>query len=189
MSGSDLLGAVYAEPLLAGEVPVAEAIVAALADAGVEYVLGIPGGLTGPIWAALHGHPTITAVLVREESLGSYMAEAYGRLSGRPLVVMGQGEWIAGNAGQGYMESLLGSSPMLILTEMSDGGAFSHHAPYQNGSGDFGAWDTRKTLEGVTKKVMVSHHPVQAVQHVQLALKHATTGTPAQWRWCSTAAP
>ena len=57
------------------------------------------------------------------------MAEAYGRLTGRPLVVMGQGEWIAGNAGQGFLEALLGSSPIVILTEMSDGGALSHHAP------------------------------------------------------------
>lgn len=151
---------------------------AALADAGVEYVLGIPGGLTGPIFTALHGHPTIRTVLVREESLGSYMAEAYGRLRGRPVAIMGQGEWIVGNAGQGFLESLMGSSPMLILTEMSDGGALSHHAVYQGGSGDFGAWDTKKALEAVTKRVMVSHHPAQAVQHVQLALKHATTGDP-----------
>ena len=168
----------YAEPLLEGEVRVADAIVAAMADVGVEYVLGIPGGLTGIIWRSLHEHPTIRPVLVREESLGSYMAEAYGRLRGRPLVVMGQGEWMVGNAGQGYLESLLGSSPMLVLTEMSDGGPLAHHGPYQGGSGDFGAWDAKKALEGVTKRVMVSRHPAQAVQHVQLAVKHALTGDP-----------
>jgi acetolactate synthase-1/2/3 large subunit len=126
----------------------------------------------------LYEHPTIRAVLVREESLGSYMAEAYGRLRGRPLVVMGQGEWIVGNAGQGYLESLLGSAPMVVLTESSDGGPLSHHGPYQGGSGDVGAWDAKKALEGVTKRVMVSHHPAQAVQHVQLAVKHAMTGDP-----------
>ncbi len=167
-----------AELLLPGEVPVADAIVAAMADAGIEHVVGIPGGLTGPIWQALHGHTSIRTSLVHEESLGSYMAEAYGRLRGRPIVVMGQGEWIVGNAGQGYLESLLGSSPMVILTEMSDGGALSHHAVYQNGSADYGAWDARKALEGVTKRTMVSHHPSQAVQHVQLAVKHAITGEP-----------
>ncbi|HEY6533028.1 MAG TPA: thiamine pyrophosphate-binding protein, partial [Acidimicrobiales bacterium] len=125
-----------------------------------------------------HEHPTIRPVLVRQESLGSYMAEAHGRLTGRPVVVMGQGEWMVGNAGQGYLESLLGSAPMIILTEMSDGGPLSHHGPYQGGSGDFGAWDAKKALEGVTKRVMVSRHPAQAVQHVQLAIKHATTGDP-----------
>jgi acetolactate synthase-1/2/3 large subunit len=170
--------ALFAQPLVADEIDVADAIVAAMADAGIELVLGIPGGLTGPIWRALYQHPTIRTVLVRQEALGSYMAEAAGRLTGRPAVVMGQGEWIIGNAAQGYLESLMGSSPMLIITEMSDGGALSHHATYQGGSGDYGAWDARKALEGLTKRVMVSHHPAQAVQHVQLAVKHALAGDP-----------
>ena len=157
---------------------VADAIVDVLAEAGVEYVLGMPGGYTGPIFSGLHGHPSIRTIQVREESIGASMAEAYGRLTGRPLVVMGQGEWIAGNAGQGFLEALLGSSPILILTEMSDGAALSHHAPYQAGTGDYGTWDARGALAGVTKRVMVSHDPVQAVQHTQLALKHALTGEP-----------
>jgi acetolactate synthase-1/2/3 large subunit len=160
------------------ERPVAEAIITALAEGGVRYVLGMPGGLTGPLWRALHGHPIIRAIQVREESIGSLMAEAYGRFTGQPAVVMGQGEWIAGNAGQGYMEAVLGSSPVIILTEMSDGGSLSHHAPYQAGTGDYGTWDVRTTLGGVTKRLMVSHSPAQAVQHTQLALKHALTGQP-----------
>lgn len=160
------------------ELPVADAIVAALAEGGVRYVLGMPGGLTGSLWKALHEHPTIRAIQVREESIGSTMAEAYGRMTGDPVVVMGQGEWIVGNAGQGYMEALLGSSPMVVLTEMSDGGALSHHAPYQAGTGDYGTWDARSALAGVSKRVMVSSHPAQAVQHTQLALKHACTGEP-----------
>jgi acetolactate synthase-1/2/3 large subunit len=164
--------------LLAADVPVAHAVVAALADAGIEFVVGIPGGLTGPLWKALCEHPSIRSVLVRQEAIGSYMAEAAGRLRGKPLVVMGQGEWIAGNAGQGYLESLLGSSPMVVLTEMSDGGMLSHHGPYQCGSGDFGVWDTRKALEGVTKRVLVARHPAQGVQLVQQAVKHSIAGDP-----------
>jgi acetolactate synthase-1/2/3 large subunit len=160
------------------DLPVADAIVAALAEGGVRYVLGMPGGLTGTLWKALHQHPTIRAIQVREESIGSTMAEAYGRMTGEPVVVMGQGEWIVGNAGQGYLEAMLGSSPMVVLSEMSDGAALSHHAPYQAGTGDYGTWDARTALVGVTKRVMVSHHPAQAVQHTQLAVKHACTGEP-----------
>ena len=165
-------------PPLQEERRVSDAIVDVLAEAGVGFVLGMPGGYTGPIFSGLHGHPTIRTIQVREESIGATMAEAYGRLTGRPLVVMGQGEWIAGNAGQGFLEALLGSSPIVILTEMSDGGALSHHAPYQSGTGDYGTWDARGALAGVTKRVMVSHDPAQAVQHTQLALKHALTGEP-----------
>ncbi len=155
-----------------------DAVITALAEGGVRYVLGMPGGLTGPLWRSMYRHPVIRAIQVREESIGALMAEAYGRFTGQPAVVMGQGEWIAGNAGQGYMEALLGSSPLVILTEMSDGASLSHHAPYQSGTGDYGTWDARRALAGVTKRVMVSHSPTQAVQHTQLALKHALTGQP-----------
>jgi acetolactate synthase I/II/III large subunit len=163
---------------LAQELPAADAIVRALDEGGVRVVLGMPGGLTGPLWQALHAHPRIRALQVREEAIGSHMAEAFGRATGQPAVVMGQGEWIAGNAGQGYMEALLGASPLVILTEMSDGASLSHHAPYQSGTGDYGTWDVRSALAGVTKRVMVSYDPAQAVQHTQLALKHALTGEP-----------
>ncbi|MCW2495115.1 thiamine pyrophosphate-dependent enzyme [Jatrophihabitans sp.] len=155
-----------------------DAIVDALISGGVRFVVGMPGGSTVALWGALRDRPEITPVLVSEESVGSYLAEAYGRLTGAPVAVMGQGEWMVGNAGQGYLEALLGASPVLILTEMSDGGAFSHQAHYQAGTGDYGAWDARSALSGVTKRVMVSHHPVQAVHHTQLALKHCLTGEP-----------
>jgi acetolactate synthase-1/2/3 large subunit len=154
------------------------AILRALEEGGVRYVVGMPGGLTSAIWRALYDHPDIRGILVREESIGMTMAEAYGRMTGEPIAVMGQGEWIAGNAGQGSLEAALGSSPIVILTEMSDGGTFSHHAPYQAGTGDYGTWSAQQALAGVTKRVMVSHTPAQAVQQTQLALKHAVTGQP-----------
>jgi acetolactate synthase I/II/III large subunit len=159
-----------------GETRIGDAVINVLAEAGIEYVVGIPGGHTGILFSALYEHPTIRTVLVREESVGTVMAEAFGRLRGAPIAVMGQGEWIVGNAGQGVIESLLGASPMLILTDMTDAGALSHHGAYQDGSGNYGSWDIRKSLEGVCKRVMVSHYPAQAVQHTQLAVKHALDG-------------
>ncbi|GAB3200740.1 acetolactate synthase large subunit [Nocardioides hungaricus] len=157
---------------------VESAIVDALVEGGVDTVLGMPGGMTLKLWNAVAEHPGIRAVVVREESIGAYMAEAHGRLTGRPAAVMGQGEWIVGNAGQAAMEALLGSSPMIILTEMSDGGEYAHHAPYQGGSGDPGTWDARGALAAVTKSVLVSRYPSQAVQHTQQAIKLALSGDP-----------
>ena len=61
---------------------------------------------------------------------------------------MGQGEWIAGNAGQGFLEALLGSAPVLILTEMSDGGPLSHHGSTSPAPGDYGSWDALTALGG-----------------------------------------
>lgn len=155
-----------------------EAIAAVLADADVDIVAGMPGGYTVGLYEALAHHETIRVVQVREESIATLMADAYGRLRGKPMVVMGQGEWIAGNAGQGLLESWLGSAPVVVLTEMSDGGSLSHHAPYQAGTGEFGTWDAVGTLRGMTKQVWVAQSPAQAVQQTQLAFKHATTGQP-----------
>jgi len=163
---------------LDAEIPVGEAIVWALADAGVRYVLTLPGGYVGPILDALHDHPTIRTVQVREESIGTAMAEAYGRLTGEPIAVLGQGQWISGVAGAGLLESLLGSSPVLVLTEMTDGGPFSHNGNFQAGDGEYGTWDARTALSGISKSVMTSRFPAQAVQHVQLGLKHALSGEP-----------
>ena len=47
------------------------AIIDALAEGGVRYVLGMPGGLTGPPRRALYQHPVTGAIQVREESIGA----------------------------------------------------------------------------------------------------------------------
>jgi acetolactate synthase-1/2/3 large subunit len=65
---------------------------------------------------------------------------------------------------------------MLLLTDFSDVSPFSKHSPYQSGTGDYGAADTRKTLDGVTKRTFVANEPVEAVQATQLAIKHALNG-------------
>ena len=160
------------------ERPVLDAIANVLEEAGVRYVLGLSGGYVAQLFATLADHPTIRTIQVRQEAVGTTMSEAFGRLTGTPIVVMGQGEWIVGNAGQGVMEALLGCAPVVVLTEMSDHAAMSHHGVYQSGSADYGAWDVRGALHAVTKRVMVSHYPAQAVQHTQLAFKHACTGEP-----------
>jgi acetolactate synthase-1/2/3 large subunit len=160
------------------ELDAPDAIVWALEEAGVELVVGIPGGYTLNIFQALAGHRSIRTVVVREESTGSGIAEACGRLTGRPVVLLGQGQWISGNAGQGLLEALLGAAPVVVLSEMTDGAVYSHHGTYQSGDADYGSWDAKRAFDGIAKRVMVSRYPSQAVQHTQLALKHATSGEP-----------
>lgn len=160
------------------EISSPEAIVRALASAGVDTVFGMPGGNTMLIYDALVDHKDIRVVLVREESVGAVMAEAYGRLTGRPGVVMGQGIFVLANAGLGTLEAHLGSSPLLVLCDLSEGGAYSHHAPYQSGSGDYGSFDAKQSFQGFTKRVFVAGDPAQAVQQAQLAYKHALAGQP-----------
>jgi acetolactate synthase I/II/III large subunit len=139
----------------------------------------MPGGNTGSIYNALYDYQDkARVVLVREEALGSALAEAYGRLTGKPAVVMGQGAWVLTNAGAGIVEAYTGCSPMIILIDFSEGGGFSHHAPYQSGAGHYGSFDAQRGFEAITKRTFVARDPIQAVQLTQLAGKHALTGAP-----------
>jgi acetolactate synthase I/II/III large subunit len=163
--------------MLSEETPAAALVGRVLAEAGIEFVFGISGGHTGRIVAALgHYQNAIKTLLVREESLAGVMAEVYGRLTGRPGVMIGQGPWVLGNGLIGTIEAHLSSSPMLLLSDFSDAPGFHLHAPYQQGTGGWGSWDARRSFGGVTKAVLEAHDPIAAVQATQLALKHALSG-------------
>jgi acetolactate synthase-1/2/3 large subunit len=155
-----------------------ELIVQTLEEAGVEYVFGIPGGGTGQIFGLLYGkEDRIKTVLVRHEQVAAIMADAYARASGKPGVVMGQGLFIGSNASFGIMESMLSSSPMLVLTDTSDGGSAQHPAN-QSGAGEYGSIDLPTILKSMSKYTTLATSPKEAVLGTQLAIKHATSGRP-----------
>ena len=166
------------QPLLHEEVPTREAIVRVLEQAGIDTVFGMPGGNTGVIYNALYDHrDTIRAVLVREEARAGVMAEVYGRLTGKPGVALAQAAFMA-NVSMGAIEAHLSSSPMLILTDLSDNAPYSQHGPYQSGAGEYGTWDARQLFGAITKLTMVANSGSHAVQCTQLAIKHALSGQP-----------
>lgn len=168
-----------ADTLIGEETPVCDAILRVLEQAGIRMVFGLAGGHTGRIFTALEGHEkTLRTVLVREESLAAVMAEVYGRLTRTPGVLMGQGAWVLGNGVIGTMEAFLSSSPMLLLTELSDTPGYGLHAPYQSGTGEYGVWDARQSFRGFTKQVFEATDPVTAVHATQLAIKHSLSGQP-----------
>lgn len=155
-----------------------ELIVQQLEEAGIEYVFGIPGGGTGQIFNLLVGkEDRIKAILCRHEQTAAIMADAYARASGKPAVVMGQGLFIGSNASFGIMESMLSSSPMLVLTDTSDGGNALHPAN-QSGSGEYGSIDLPTIIKSMTKYTSLATSPKEAVLGTQLAIKHATSGRP-----------
>jgi acetolactate synthase I/II/III large subunit len=164
--------------MIPDEIDVPHAIVRVLEEAGIQFVFGMPGGDTGRIFDALHDSKAIQTVLVRHEQVGSIMAEMYGRLTGKPGVVMGQGIFLACNALFGTLEAVKGASPMLLLGDFTDMAPFMHHSPYQSGTGEHGNHDLRNLLSSATKYTAAVSEPKQAVQTIQLAIKHATTGTP-----------
>src|SRR2546422_1357114 len=164
--------------MMGDEIDVPHAVVRVLEEAGIEFLFGMPGGDTGRIFDALYDSSKVRTVLVRHEGVGSIMAEMYGRLTGKPGVVMGQGIFLACNALFGPLEAVKGGSPMLILADFTDMAPFQHHAPYQAGTGEHGNHDLRNLLASATKYTAAADEPKQAMQTIQLAIKHATTGTP-----------
>jgi acetolactate synthase I/II/III large subunit len=163
--------------LFDGPVRTSEAIARVLEEAGIDMVFGITGGDSWMLFDALFDHKeTIRAVTVREESLAGVMAEVYGRLTGKPGVIYGQGAWVIANALLGTLEAHLSSSPMLLLADVTDGQPFGHHGGYQNGAGTYGGFDAKGALDAVVKRATVVHSAPQAVQAVQLAIKHSLIG-------------
>ncbi len=153
-------------------------IVQALEEAGIEYVFGIPGGGTGQIYGLLYGkEDRIKTILCRHEQTAAIMADVYGRATGKPAVVMGQGLFIGSNASFGIMEAMLSSSPMVVLTDTSDGGSAQHPAN-QSGAGEYGSIDLQSIFKAMTKYTTLATSPKEAVIGTQLAIKHATSGRP-----------
>ena len=83
-----------------------EQICDVLIEAGIEYVFGMPGGGVSPIWTSLTSRQDkIRTILVRHEQAASCMADMYGRLTGKPAVLIGQGPFIGSIGTFGILES------------------------------------------------------------------------------------
>jgi acetolactate synthase-1/2/3 large subunit len=119
---------------------------------------------------------SIKYMTLKQESVAAAMAEVYGRLRGRPGVFLGQAPWALGFGVIGILEAKASSSPLIILTDFSDSGGFVQHGVYQAGTGGYGVWDARLSYLGLTKQIFEARTPVQAVQSVQFACKHALAG-------------
>ncbi|MCH8296905.1 MAG: thiamine pyrophosphate-binding protein [Chloroflexi bacterium] len=155
-----------------------EMIVQTLEEAGIEYVFGIPGGGTGQIFQVLETKQnSIKTILVRHEQVAAIMADAYGRAAGKPAVIMGQGLFMGSNATFGIMEAMLSSSPMVVITDTSDGGAAQRPAN-QSGAGEYGSIDLQSIFKSMTKYTTLAASPKEAVLGTQLAIKHAVSGRP-----------
>lgn len=150
-----------------------------LVEGGIDHVFGMPGGAALGVFNVLyHFQDDIKTVLVRHEGGAACMADMYGRITGKPGMLLGQGPWIGSNGGFGIMEAFMAGSPMLIVGDLSDYSGLTQHAPYQCSSGEYGSIDLPNMMRSMTKYTTVASSPSEFVHGVQLAIKHATTGRP-----------
>ncbi|MGQ4807784.1 putative thiamine pyrophosphate-containing protein YdaP [Candidatus Entotheonellaceae bacterium PAL068K] len=154
-------------------------IVEVLEEARIDHVFGIPGGDTGRIYKALYAkQDKIKVVVARDEQTAACMADMYGRLTGKPGVFMAQGCYAASTGLFGVIEAGLGSSPMVVITDITTYGVPAGHGSLQCGGGEYGNFDIAAIFKATCKFTAVAHSPGEGVQAVQRAIKHAITGRP-----------
>src|ERR1700744_2699489 len=96
-----------------------EVFVECLEAEGVQYVFGIPGEETLDLNESL-ADSSIDFVPVRHEQGGAYMADMYGRLTGRAGVCLGTLGPGATNLLTAVADAYLDRAPLVALTGQSD---------------------------------------------------------------------
>ena len=148
----------------------AEILVNALAEEGVEYVWGYPGGAVLYIYDELHKQKKFEHILVRHEQAAVHAADGYARATGKvgvALVTSGPG---VTNAVTGIATAYLDSIPMVVIT-----GNVPTHAIGQDA---FQECDT----VGITRPIVKHNFLVKDVRDLAATIKKAffiaATGRP-----------
>lgn len=148
----------------------AEILVNALAEEGVEYVWGYPGGAVLYIYDELHKQTKFEHILVRHEQAAVHAADGYARATGKvgvALVTSGPG---VTNAVTGIATAYLDSIPMVVIT--------SNVPTHAIGQDAFQECDT----VGITRPIVKHNFLVKDVRDLAATIKKAffiaATGRP-----------
>ncbi|UJA20039.1 biosynthetic-type acetolactate synthase large subunit [Thermoleophilia bacterium SCSIO 60948] len=93
----------------------ADALCEALLDEGVEYVFGIPGGASLPLYDALYDSK-LKHILARHEQGAGHMAEGYAKASGRVGVAFATSGPGATNLVTPIADAMMDSVPTVFIT-------------------------------------------------------------------------
>jgi len=146
-----------------------QALVAALENAGVEYVFGLLGSSTMEVYDALHEHPTIRYIGVRDERSGTHMADGYGRIKGRPGVILaGQAGPGASNLVTGLIQAQLAFSPVVAITGLV---STSHI-----GRDTLQEFDQHALFTPITKRTWDVHKAERIPEYVREAVRYSSIG-------------
>src|SRR3989344_3120873 len=94
----------------------ADIFVRCLADEGVEYVFGYPGGAALHIYDALYRQDKVKHILVRHEQGAAHAADGYARATGRPGVVLVTSGPGVTNTVTGIATAYMDSIPLVIFS-------------------------------------------------------------------------
>lgn len=152
-----------------------ELIVECLIAQGVDVAFGVPGESYLPVLDGFHAcRDRIRFVTCRQEGGAAFMAEAHGKLTGRPgvcLVTRGPG---AANAAIGLHTAFQDSTPMVLLVG-DVGSDFRHREAFQEVefTSMFGP-----STGGLAKRVERIDDPKRIPEYVSRAFSTAMNGRP-----------
>jgi len=147
----------------------AELFVKCLEAEGVEYVFGLPGEENAHLMLAL-ADSSIRFVLTRHEQGAAFMADAYGRLAGKPgvcLSTLGPG---ATNLVTGVADGNMDRAPMIAITGQADSRR-QHKESHQS-------MDVVGMFRPITKWATPVIHPDNVPEIVRKAFKLASQEKP-----------
>ncbi len=155
---------------LTTEMTGAEIVSRCLAEEGVEFIFGYPGGAVLPIYDELFKQEKVKHILVRHEQAAVHAADAYSRCThkvGAALVTSGPG---VTNAVTGIATAYMDSIPLVIIT-----GQVPTHAIGQD------AFQEVDTV-GITRPCVKHNILVKKVEDIAPSIKKAfylaATGRP-----------
>src|SRR6056297_2312920 len=90
----------------------ADAVVAALEQAGAETLFGVQGGAIMPVYDALYDSPLDHIVMAHEQG-AAHAADAYGIVSGTPGVCLATSGPGATNLATGLADANMDSDPVI----------------------------------------------------------------------------
>ena len=154
-------------------------LVECLLAQGVTHAFGVPGESYLAVLDGFHAHrERIAFVICRQEGGAAFMAEAHGKLTGRPgvcFVTRGPG---ATNASIGVHTAAQDSTPMVLFvgdvaSDQRDREAFQE-VDY---GAFFGAFGMAKRVERVDRAERLPNT-------WRAPLPPRSTAAPARWCWC-----
>ena len=148
----------------------ADIIVQCLAEEGVEYIFGYPGGAVLHIYDALYRQEKVHHILVRHEQAATHAADGYARSTGKPGVVLVTSGPGATNAVTGVATAYMDSIPMVVITGQVPRALIGNDAFQEVDS------------VGITRPIVKHNFLVEDIKDLATTLKKAfyvaTTGRP-----------
>lgn len=148
---------------------VATVIAESVAAAGISHAFCVPGESYLPLLDAMRDVP-VRLVTCRHEAMAAHMAEAAGKLTGRPGVAMVTRGPGASHALIGLHTAQQDSTPLLLLVGQVGDEAIGREA--------FQEMDYQRLFGSVAKRVVTVREPSRAGEQMAAAIGCAMAGRP-----------